>query len=88
MALPLSLGHSVLRLLEKKRKEKSTLPATSLSDTCCRCDSSVDGAGGVDLTTSAEKHTIHVFVEKCLTRLREEDRKLPQVGVRAIMSRV
>lgn len=44
-----------------------------------RCDSSVDSAGGVDLTTSAEKHTIHTFVERCLARLREEDRKLPQV---------
>ena len=33
----------------------------------------------MDLTTSAEKHTIHVFVEKCLVRLKEGDRELPQV---------
>ena len=45
-----------------------------------RCDSSVDGTGGIDLTTSAEKHTIHSFVEKCLTRLKEGDRQLPQVS--------
>jgi len=45
-----------------------------------RCDSSVDGTGGIDLTTSAEKHTIHSFVEKCLTRLKEGDRQLPQAS--------
>jgi hypothetical protein len=39
----------------------------------------VDGLASLDLTTAAEKHTIHVFLEKCLARLREGDRQLPQV---------
>ncbi len=45
-----------------------------------RCDASTDSLAGLDLTTSVEKHAVHVFVEKCLTRLKEADRKLPQVG--------
>jgi hypothetical protein len=40
----------------------------------------VDGLASLDLTTAAEKHTIHVFLEKCLARLREGDRQLPQVN--------
>ncbi|KAF5833366.1 P-loop containing nucleoside triphosphate hydrolase protein [Dunaliella salina] len=44
-----------------------------------RCDSSAHSLGSMDLTTSEEKHTIHVFLEKCLSRLKEADRKLPQI---------
>ena len=34
----------------------------------------------LDLTSGAEKHAIHIFVEKCLGRLGQGDRDLPQVG--------
>ncbi|GAX76723.1 hypothetical protein CEUSTIGMA_g4170.t1 [Chlamydomonas eustigma] len=59
--------------------KKQLLPVAFFCFSKKRCDSSADGTGGVDLTTAAEKHTIHVFVEKCLARLNEGDRKLPQI---------
>lgn len=37
------------------------------------------GLTSVDLTTSTEKHEIHVFIEAALDRLKGPDRKLPQV---------
>jgi len=44
-----------------------------------RCDSLVDGLTSMDLTTSSEKHEIHIFCERALSRLSVADRKLPQV---------
>ncbi|KAG1665051.1 hypothetical protein FOA52_003227 [Chlamydomonas sp. UWO 241] len=44
--------------------KKQLLPVAFFCFSKKRCDSSVDGLGGLDLTTSAEKHTIHTFVEK------------------------
>ena len=35
----------------------------------------------MDLTSSVEKHAIHTFCEKCLSRLKDGDRRLPQVCV-------
>ena len=53
-----------------------------------RCDQMVDSLTGLDLTTSAEKHEIHVFCERCLSRLSPADRKLPQVTrVRELLRR-
>lgn len=46
-----------------------------------RCDIAADACSGLDLTTSAEKHTVHTFVQSVLSRLREGDRELPQVWV-------
>jgi hypothetical protein len=46
-----------------------------------RCDIAADACSGMDLTTAAEKHTIHTFVQSVLSRLREGDRELPQVRV-------
>jgi antiviral helicase SKI2 len=48
----------------------------------------VDSLTGLDLTTTAEKHDIHVFCERCLSRLSPGDRKLPQVlRVRELLRR-
>ena len=53
-----------------------------------RCDAMVDSLTGLDLTTTAEKHDIHVFCERCLSRLSPSDRKLPQVlRVRELLRR-
>ncbi|KAF5841458.1 NUC185 domain-containing protein [Dunaliella salina] len=35
----------------------------------------------MDLTTSEEKHTIHVFLKKSLSRLNEADQNLPQIAL-------
>jgi antiviral helicase SKI2 len=42
----------------------------------------------MDLTKNAEKHEIHIFCERCLSRLSPADRKLPQVlRVRELLRR-
>jgi len=33
----------------------------------------------MDLTTSTEKHEIHMFIEKALARLKGSDKRLPQI---------
>ena len=53
-----------------------------------RCDSMVDSLTSMDMTGGVEKHEIHVFCERCLSRLSPADRKLPQVlRVRELLRR-
>ena len=59
--------------------KRDLLPVAFFTFSKKRCDGAADCLSGVDLTTAVEKHAIHVFVEKCLSRLKEGDRKLPQV---------
>lgn len=33
----------------------------------------------MDLTTSTEKHEVHSFIEKALSRLKGSDKRLPQI---------
>jgi hypothetical protein len=56
------------------------LPARLTPPPPCRCDAAADMVQSLDLTSGAEKHAIHIFVEKCLGRLGQGDRDLPQVG--------
>ena len=66
---------SLLTSLEKK----SLLPAVVFAFSKRVCDESAFLLGSVDLSTSAEVHEIHVFVEKSLSRLAEADRSVPQI---------
>ncbi len=45
----------------------------------CIAQDVAHGLTSTDLTTSVEKHEIHVFMEAALDRLKGPDRKLPQV---------
>lgn len=45
----------------------------------CRCDQNAENLSSIDLTTAREKSHIHSFFQRCLHRLKEPDRKLPQV---------
>lgn len=60
-------------------RARDLLPTAVFAFSKKRCDAAADALGGLDLTTAAEKHASHVFVERCLARLAECDRKLPQV---------
>jgi antiviral helicase SKI2 len=60
-------------------RKRDLLPVAFFTFSKKRCDSAADACSGLDLTTSAEKHTVHVFVQQVLSRLREGDRELPQV---------
>eukprot|EP00775_Hariotina_reticulata_P010880 gene10880-11034_t len=55
------------------------LPVAFFTFSKKRCDGAADACSGLDLTTAAEKHTIHVFVQQVLARLKEGDRELPQI---------
>jgi hypothetical protein len=70
---------TVLLGLISTLRQQDLLPVAFFTFSKKRCDNAGGLLGGLDLTTAAEKHTVHVFVEQCLARLKEEDRGLPQV---------
>ncbi|WIA30222.1 hypothetical protein OEZ86_000313 [Tetradesmus obliquus] len=60
-------------------RKRDLLPVAFFTFSKKRCDAAADACSALDLTTSAEKHTVHVFVQQVLSRLREGDRELPQI---------
>lgn len=70
---------SLWLLLINKLSKKSLLPVVIFCFSKNRCDISADKMTGIDLTSSSEKHEIHVFCEKAFSRLKGSDRNLPQV---------
>ena len=66
---------SLIEMLRKKEK----LPVVAFTFSRKRCDENADQLSNLDLTTSTEKSLIHVFIQKCVTRLKGPDRNLPQV---------
>ena len=60
-----------------QRKDKLPVVAFTLSRN--RCDQTANTLTSLDLTTSVEKSDIHHFINKCIARLKGNDRKLPQV---------
>ncbi|XP_038624275.1 helicase SKI2W [Tachyglossus aculeatus] len=60
-------------------RARSQLPVVVFTFSRGRCDEQASGLGTVDLTTAAEKSDIHLFLQRCLARLRGSDRRLPQV---------
>ncbi|GMH32178.1 hypothetical protein BSKO_00012 [Bryopsis sp. KO-2023] len=65
----------LLQLLEKK----DLLPTVIFAFSKKWCDHASRELGRMDLTTSKQKHEIHTFCEKALSRLNETDRQLPQI---------
>uniref|UniRef100_A0A6I8NI27 SKI2 subunit of superkiller complex n=1 Tax=Ornithorhynchus anatinus TaxID=9258 RepID=A0A6I8NI27_ORNAN len=60
-------------------RARSQLPVVVFTFSRGRCDEQASGLGSLDLTTAAEKSDIHLFLQRCLARLRGSDRRLPQV---------
>ncbi|KAJ5804965.1 hypothetical protein N7474_010852 [Penicillium riverlandense] len=53
-----------------------------------RCEENADSLSNQDFSTASEKSLIHMFIEKSLTRLKPEDRTLPQIlRLRELLSR-
>uniref|UniRef100_A0A8D0DT23 SKI2 subunit of superkiller complex n=1 Tax=Salvator merianae TaxID=96440 RepID=A0A8D0DT23_SALMN len=67
-----------LALIDMLRK-KDQLPVVAFTFSRNRCDSNASMLTTVDLTTTTEKSEIHVFFQKCISRLKGTDRELPQV---------
>lgn len=60
-----------------RKNEKLPVVAFTLSRN--RCDRNVDALKSCDLCTAKEKNLIHLFFQRCLQKLKPEDRKLPQI---------
>uniref|UniRef100_UPI00398EBB74 superkiller complex protein 2-like n=1 Tax=Pristiophorus japonicus TaxID=55135 RepID=UPI00398EBB74 len=67
-----------LSLIDMLRK-KDNLPIVAFTFSRNRCDENANILTTVDLTTSVEKSEIHIFFQKCISRLKGTDRQLPQV---------
>ncbi|XP_026575820.1 helicase SKI2W [Pseudonaja textilis] len=67
-----------LSLIDMLRK-KDQLPVVAFTFSRNRCDENASMLTTVDLTTTTEKSEIHVFFQKCISRLKGTDRQLPQV---------
>ncbi|XP_059053154.1 superkiller complex protein 2 [Achroia grisella] len=60
-------------------RQKDKLPVVAFTLSRNRCDQNAENLMSVDLTTAKEKGHIRSFFLRCLQRLKEPDRVLPQV---------
>ena len=67
---------SVIEMLKKKDK----LPVVAFTFSKKRIEDNANHLNSVDLTTSTEKSEIHVFFQRCISRLKGSDKDLPQVS--------
>ncbi|XP_055896682.1 SKI2 subunit of superkiller complex protein-like [Biomphalaria glabrata] len=66
---------SVIEMLKKKE----ILPAVAFTFSKKKIEEVSGNLNTVDLTTASEKSEIHVFFQKCISRLKGTDKELPQV---------
>lgn len=77
--LPLPQDRGVYLSLLAFLRTRAQLPVVVFTFSRGRCDEQASGLTSLDLTTSSEKSEIHLFLQRCLARLRGSDRQLPQV---------
>jgi len=65
--------------LINRLKKLDQLPLVAFTLSKKRCDENSNSLISLDLTSQQEKSEIHIFCSKCVNKLKEEDRKLPQV---------
>ena len=76
-----------VHLVQHLRKE-NLLPGCIFVFSKKRCEENADSLSNQDFCTASEKSLIHMFIEKSLTRLKPEDRVLPQIlRLREMLSR-
>lgn len=76
-----------VHLVQHLRKE-NLLPGCIFVFSKKRCEQNADSLSNQDFCTASEKSLIHMFIEKSLTRLKPEDRVLPQIlRLREMLSR-
>ncbi|GFR45796.1 hypothetical protein Agub_g7251, partial [Astrephomene gubernaculifera] len=59
--------------------KRGMLPVAVFCFSKKRCDSCADHLSSLDLSSGSEKAAVHSFLERCLARLKEGDRQLPQI---------
>lgn len=62
-----------------KRNDKLPIVAFTLSRN--RCDRNLQALQSVDLCTAKESNHVHAFFQRCLQKLKPEDRNIPQVMI-------
>ena len=67
---------SLVGMLEKKELR----PCVVFTFSRKRCETNADSLNSMDLTSSAEKATVHHFVDQSVNRLKGSDRDLPQIS--------
>ncbi|KAI0347991.1 antiviral helicase [Trametopsis cervina] len=60
-------------------RKKDLLPVVVFTFSKKRCEENAGTLTNADLCTASEKSEIHVVIEKALSRLKDVDRKLPQI---------
>lgn len=69
-------------------KNHNLLPAVIFVFSKKGCEDYADTLGGIDFCTAKEKSEIHMFIDRAVSRLKKEDRDLPQiVKIREMLSR-
>ena len=64
------------------------LPAVFFVFSKKRCEEYADWLEGIDFCSNKEKSQVHMFVENSITRLKKEDRELPQIlKIRSLLGR-
>ncbi|CCE61889.1 hypothetical protein TPHA_0B02170 [Tetrapisispora phaffii CBS 4417] len=67
---------------------KDLLPAVIFVFSKKRCEEYADWLDAVSFCSNKEKSQIHMFIEKSITRLKKEDRELPQIlKIRSLLER-
>lgn len=68
--------------------QKKLLPAVIFVFSKKRCEDYVDTLQGVSFCNAKEKSEIHMFIDRAVSRLKKEDRELPQIlKIRDLLSR-
>lgn len=69
-------------------KQHNLLPAVVFVFSKKRCEEYADTLSSIDFCNAREKSEIHMFVDRAVSRLKKEDRELPQIlKIRDLLSR-
>lgn len=69
-------------------RKNNLLPAVIFVFSKKRCEEYAETLRGIDFCTSKEKSEIHMFIDRAISRLKKEDRELPQIlKIRDMLSR-
>lgn len=69
-------------------KKQDLLPMVTFVFSKKRCEEYADWLEGINFCNSKEKSQIHMFIEKSITRLKKDDRELPQIlKIRSLLER-
>ncbi|KAJ1647554.1 Antiviral helicase ski2 [Coemansia asiatica] len=69
-------------------RKQALLPAVIFSFSRKKCEEYANSLRNLDFLNESKRSEVHIFVERCLKRLKPEDRTLPQVqAMRALLRR-